>query len=45
MKRSLVKVLAMYLFFSTCFACTTNTDNLMDAGTPIVESSPTLTVE
>ena len=45
MKRSFVKVLAMYLFFSTCFACTTNIDNLMDCGMPIVESSPTLIAE
>ena len=45
MKRSFVEVLAMYLLFSTCFACTPNIDNLMDAGTPIIESSPALIAE
>ena len=33
------------LIFSMCFACTTTIDNLMDARTPIVESSPTLVAE
>ena len=45
MKQSFVRVLAMYLFSFTCFSCTTNIDNLMDGGTSIVESSPTLIAE
>ena len=42
MKRSFMKVLAMYLFSSTCFACTTNFDNLVEGGITIIESSPSL---
>jgi hypothetical protein len=45
MKRKFVKVLSLYLFSSTCFACTSTLDNLVDAGTPIIDSSPSLVAE
>ena len=45
MKRNIVRVLAIYLFCSICFACMTNVDNLMDSGTPIIESSPALVAD
>ena len=45
MKRKFAKVLSLYLFSSTCFACTTNIDNLVDGATPIVESTPSLITE
>jgi hypothetical protein len=45
MKKKFVKVLSLYLFSSTCFACTSTLDNLVDAGTPIIDSSPALVAE
>ena len=45
MKRKFIKVLSLYLFSSTCFACTTNIENLVDGATPFVESTPSLVAE
>ena len=45
MKKKFVKVLSLYLFSSTCFACTTNIDNLVVGITPIVESTPSIITE
>ena len=46
MKRSFIKVLAMYLFSSTCFACTTNFDNLLvESGLDDGEISTISTIE
>jgi hypothetical protein len=42
MKKKFVKVLSLYLISSTCFACTSTLDNLVDRGTPIIESSSAL---
>lgn len=45
MKKNIIRVTAIYLLGSTCFSCLTNVDNLMDGGTPIIESSPALIAE
>jgi hypothetical protein len=42
MNKKLVKVLALYLFSSTCFACTSNIENILDGGTPMISSSSAL---
>jgi hypothetical protein len=42
MNKKLVKVLALYLFSSTCFACTSNIENILDGGTPMINSSSAL---
>jgi hypothetical protein len=45
MKKKFAKVLSLYLISSTCFACTTNIDNLVDDGTPTIDSPTTLVAE
>ncbi|MES2519711.1 MAG: hypothetical protein V4585_16460 [Bacteroidota bacterium] len=40
-----MKVIALSLFTTLCFACSNNIGNLLDEVTPIVESSPTLVAE
>ncbi len=38
MKKSFLKGFLLILFSSTCFACTNGIENLVDAGTPVVDS-------
>ena len=45
MKKSFLKGLLLILFSSTCFACTNGFDNLVDAGIPIINSSPALVAD
>ena len=45
MKKSISKGFLLILFSSTYFACTNGIENLVDAGVPIVDSSPALVAD
>ncbi|MDZ7898987.1 MAG: hypothetical protein U5N85_13315 [Arcicella sp.] len=45
MKKSFLKGLLLILFSSTCFACTNGIENIVDAGTPVIDSPVGLIAE